>query len=64
MRQAAFFYKDVDVNDVCFDVKKDVVDGMLVDEVESSPEDAGKRAGEVDVNIDGEAANDVDREAT
>jgi len=45
LRQTAFFYKDVDVADIRFDVNKDVVDGMLVDEVESSPEeDAGKMA--------------------
>ena len=45
MRQAAFFYKDVDAGDVRFDVNKDVVDGVLVDEVESNPgEDAGKVA--------------------
>ena len=39
----AFFYKDVDVSDVQFDVNKDVVDGLLMDEAESSPEeDAGR----------------------
>ncbi|QCD78692.1 hypothetical protein DEO72_LG1g2328 [Vigna unguiculata] len=32
LRQAAFFYKDVDAGDVRFDVNKDVVDGVLVDE--------------------------------
>jgi len=43
LQQAAFFYKDVDVADVRFDVNKDVVDDLLVDEAESSPEeDAGK----------------------
>ncbi|QCE11232.1 hypothetical protein DEO72_LG10g2465 [Vigna unguiculata] len=45
LRQAAFFYKDVDVGDVRFDVNKDVVDGMLVDEVETSSQgDEGKLA--------------------
>ncbi|QCE03494.1 hypothetical protein DEO72_LG8g1519 [Vigna unguiculata] len=34
--QMTFFYKDVDAGDVRFDVNKDVVDGVLVDEVESS----------------------------
>jgi len=43
LRQPAFFYKDVDVVDARFDVNKDVVDGLLVDEAEFSPEgDAGK----------------------
>jgi len=41
------------------------VDGMLVDEAKSSPEeDAGKRTEEVDVNVDGKAAKDADQEAT
>ncbi|QCD93625.1 hypothetical protein DEO72_LG5g1701 [Vigna unguiculata] len=31
--------ENVDVADIRFDVNKDVVDGMLVDEVESSPEE-------------------------
>jgi len=45
LRQAAFVYKDVDVSDIRFDVNKDVVDGMIVDEVESSPkEDVGNMA--------------------
>jgi len=30
LRQTTFFYKDVDVADVRFDVNKDVVDGMFV----------------------------------
>ncbi|QCD78740.1 hypothetical protein DEO72_LG1g2376 [Vigna unguiculata] len=43
--EAAFVYKDVDVSDIRFDVNKDVVDGMIVDEVESSPkEDVGNMA--------------------
>ena len=65
LRQAAFFYKDVDVNDVWFDENKDVVDGVLVDEAGSSPEeDAGKRMEEVDVNVDDEVVKDADQEAT
>jgi len=55
LRQATFFYKDFDVNDVKFDVNKDVVDGILVDEVESSlEEDVGKmaEAEKVDANPD------------
>ena len=54
MWQAAFFYKD-DVADVRFDVNKDVVDGMLVDEGESSfEEDAAKtvEAEKIDANAD------------
>ena len=49
------FFKDVDASDVRFDVNKDVVDGLLVDEAESSPEeDAGKTvdAEQADVNPD------------
>jgi len=34
VRQAAFFYENVDVNDSRFDVNKDVVDGVLTDEAE------------------------------
>jgi len=46
-------------------VNKDVVDGVLVDEAESSPEeDAGKRAEEVDANVNGATATDVDQEGT
>jgi len=33
----AFFYQDVDVADSRFDVNKDVVDGQLINEDESSP---------------------------
>ncbi|QCE03304.1 hypothetical protein DEO72_LG8g1328 [Vigna unguiculata] len=63
LRQAAFFYKDVDVNDARFDVNKDVVDGVLVDEAKSSLEgDAG--AEEADANVDGAVAKDVDQEVT
>jgi len=32
VRQASFFYGNVDVNDVRFDVNKDVVDRVLIDE--------------------------------
>jgi len=35
----ALFYKDVDAADSKFDVNKDVVDGQLVNEVESSMEE-------------------------
>jgi len=38
LRQAAFFHQDVDAADLRFDVNKDVVDGQLIDEAESSPE--------------------------
>jgi len=39
LRQATFFYKDVDAADSKFDVNKDVVDGQLVNEAESSPKE-------------------------
>jgi len=46
LRQAVFFYQDVDAADK-FDVNKDVVDGQLVNEAESSPEEeVGKEAAE------------------
>jgi len=44
LRQAPFFCKDVDVADPRFYVNKDVVDGQLVNEVESSPEEEGEKA--------------------
>jgi len=65
LRQDAFFYENFDGNDARFDVNKDVVDGVLVDEAESSPEGAaGKGAEDADVNVDGVAAKDADQEAT
>jgi len=65
LRQAAFFYENVDGNDARFNVNKDVVDGLLVDEAKSSPErDAGKGAEDADANVDGVAAKDADQEAT
>jgi len=36
-----FFYENVDGNDARFDVNKDVVDGVLIDEAEFSPEGDG-----------------------
>ena len=41
LRQAAFFHQDVDVTNSRFDVNKDVIDGVLVDDAESSPEGDG-----------------------
>jgi len=41
VRQASFFYGNVDLNDVRFDVNKDVVDEVLIDEAESSPAQKG-----------------------
>jgi len=41
------------------------VDGVLVDEAESSPEgDAGKGVEDADVNVDGVVAKDADQEVT
>ena len=51
LRQAAFFCKDVDLSDSRFDVNKDVVDGQLISEVESNPEEeSGKVTVEDDMN--------------
>jgi len=53
LRQAAFFYKDIDAFDARFDVNKDVVNGELVSEAGSSPEEeADKTAEELNANID------------
>ena len=49
VQQASFFYENVDVNDVRFDANKDVVDGVLIDEAESSPEGNGEKEA---VNVD------------
>ena len=38
LRQVAFFHQDVDAVDSRFDVNKDVVDGQLINEDESSPD--------------------------
>ncbi|QCE03251.1 hypothetical protein DEO72_LG8g1275 [Vigna unguiculata] len=43
VRQAAFFCQDIDATDTIFDVNKDVVDGQLVNEVESSPEEEAEK---------------------
>ena len=39
VREATFFCQDIDATDPRFDVNKDVVDGQLVNEAESSPEE-------------------------
>jgi len=43
VRQVAFFCQDINAADTRFDVNKDVVDGQLVNEVESSPEEEAKK---------------------
>ena len=58
MRQAAFFYKYVDATDIKFDVNKDVVDGQLVNEAESSPEEevekeAAEEEKEAEITVEG-----------
>ena len=59
--QASFFYKSVDANDVRFDVNKDVVDGVLIDEEESSPEgNEEKEAVDADVGGNEVVAEDVE----
>jgi len=65
VRQAAFFYENVDVNDARFDVYKDVLDGVLVDEAKSSPEGDGEKGAEnADIDGDGVVAKDVEQETT
>jgi len=53
LRQAAFFHQDVDITDSKFDVNKDVVDGKLVREDESSAdEEAEEKAVEGEKRVD------------
>ena len=53
LRQAAFFHQDVDVTDSKFDVNKDVVDGKLVKEDESSAdEEVEEKATEEEKKVD------------
>ena len=53
LQQATFFHQDVDVADSKFDVNKDVVDGKLINEDESSPdEEAEKEAAEEEKEVD------------
>ena len=64
MRQAAFFYKEVDVVDPRFDVNKDVVDDQLINEVESSPkEEVEKVMADEDVNAGVTVEGDDDKAA-
>jgi len=58
LRQAAFFYKDVDALDSRFDVDKDVVGGKLVGEDEEGEDEVGGEAPgaekEADVTVEGD----------
>ena len=64
VRKAIFFYENVDVNDAKFDVNKDVVDRVLIDEAESSPEgDEDKEAVNVDAGGDEVVAEGAEQEA-
>jgi len=54
LRQAAFFHQDIDAADSKFDVNKDVVDGKLINEDESSPdEEAAKEEKEAEDAVEG-----------
>jgi len=64
VRQAAFFYKEVDVADPRFDVNKDVVDGQLIDEAESSPgEEVEKAMADEDANAGATVEGEGDKAA-
>ena len=53
LRQTAFFHQEVDAADSKFDVNKDVVDGKLIQEDESSPDDeAEKESAEEEKKVD------------
>jgi len=56
MRQMTFFYKDIDVSDSRFDVNKDVINGELVNEAGSNPEEEVDKVVE---DADEEAAQDL-----
>ena len=43
LRQTAFFHPDVDATDSKFDVNKDVVDGKLINEDESNPDEEAEK---------------------
>jgi len=45
LRQAAFFHQELDIADSKFDMNKDVVDGKLVKEDESSPDKEAEKEG-------------------
>jgi len=62
VRQASLFFENVDANDVRFDVNKDVVDGVLVDEAESSPEGNGE-AVDADVGGNEVVVEDIEQKA-
>ncbi|QCD86836.1 hypothetical protein DEO72_LG3g1363 [Vigna unguiculata] len=65
VRQASFFYENVDANDVRFDVNKDVVDDVLINEVESSLEgDGEKEAADADAGGDEIVVENVEQKAT
>jgi len=53
LQQATFFHKDIDASDSKFDVNKDVIDGQLISEAETNPdEEAEKMVVDEDVNTD------------
>ena len=53
LREAAFFHQEVDAANSKFDVNKDVVDGKLIQEDESSPdEEAEKESAEKEKKVD------------
>jgi len=63
LRQAAFFYKDVDALDSRFDVDKDVIGGKLVGEDEGGEEEVGGEATEAEKEADATVDGDDNRTA-
>ena len=61
LRQAAFFYQDVDALDSRFDVDKDVVDGKLVREEEGDAEEVGEKAAEEEKDAGAAVGGDEDK---
>jgi len=62
LRQASFFHQEVDITDSKFDVNKDVIDGKLVKEDGSSPdEEVEEKAAEEEKEVgdDEEVAPDA-----
>ena len=65
VRKASFFYENVDGNDARFDVNKDVVNDVLIDEAESSPDGVGvKDAVDADVGGNEVVMEEVEQKAT
>jgi len=65
VRKSSSFYENVDVSDVRFDVNKDVCDGVLIDEAESSPKgEEEKKVADADAGGNEVVAEDIEQKTT